>query len=182
MLKNIQIEVPEGKEAVFDKQNNKIIFVDKPDYTKIKTIEDAYNYLVGNELCLSLIYLYDSITEQTENIEPLIEFEVVKAALIEASGKSFDPDDQVCLSTHNMCSCNKVNVNIPNNNVTIQDSKGNFFIILLSYKTSRILERNNFLLVPRKMAEHLLKYFSELIAKVIFINTPYTVINNKVTQ
>ena len=101
MKQIIEIEVPEGKKAIWE--NNQITFVDTEPYWKsIKTFEDAYDYCYTNNLdkyttnyCLATADTYE---------EKVAKLRLVIAALTNnekvslVSGKLYYPVIQFCLA------------------------------------------------------------------------------------
>lgn len=77
MKQTIEIEVPEGKKAVWE--NNQITFVDaEPHWKSIKTFEDAYDYCENR--FPECIISYDNIEEDTYE-EKIAMLRIIIAAL-----------------------------------------------------------------------------------------------------
>lgn len=75
----IEIEVPDGKRAVWD--GNKIVFVPKDDWREIKTIQDAICYIEDNlPECRHLITEYRKAADGDYN-EKVAAYRIVVAAL-----------------------------------------------------------------------------------------------------
>ncbi len=79
MKQTIEIEVPEGKKAIWN--NNKIKFVDSEPYWKsIKTFKDAARYIQSNHLCKDLINEYNACKSKSYS-EKVCQLRIVIAAL-----------------------------------------------------------------------------------------------------
>ena len=55
MKQVLEIEVPDGKKAIW--KNGRIVFKDVDTMESIKTIEDAVEFLIDNEICEDLQYI-----------------------------------------------------------------------------------------------------------------------------
>lgn len=63
MKQTIEIEVPEGKKAVY--KDGKITFIPKElVYTDIKTVTDAIQYLRGRDIGNSIVTMYDILVKE----------------------------------------------------------------------------------------------------------------------
>lgn len=75
----IEIEVPDGKKAVWD--GNKIVFVPKDDWRDITTFDDALTYVDANlPDCADLVRSYRSCIKDSYE-EKVIKYRIVVAAL-----------------------------------------------------------------------------------------------------
>ena len=183
MKQTIEIEVPEGKKAIWE--NNQITFVDAdPHWKSIKTFEDAYDYCYENNLdayttnyCLSTADTYE---------EKVAKLRLVIAALTNnekvslVSGKLYYPVIQFCLAdfcVEDSCFKNKLIGKIK--------SEGKEYVVLNSCAhhcsdaglgcvnsrsgLSNVDSYISFLQVSSKeVAEHLSKYFGKLIFEVMY--------------
>lgn len=183
MKQTIEIEVPEGKKAIWE--NNQITFVDADPYWKsIKTFEDAYDYCYTNNLD-KYTTNYCLATEDTYE-EKVAKIRLVIAALTNnekvslVSGKLYYPVIQFCLAdfcVEDSCFKNKLIGKIK--------SEGKEYVVLNSYAhygsdagLGRVNSRSglsnvdsyiSFLQVSSKeVAEHLSTYFGKLIFEVIY--------------
>ena len=90
MKQTIEIEVPEGKKAVWE--NNQIVFVDvEPHWKSIKTFADAYNYCYNNNFS-EYTTNYDTIATNTYE-ESVSGLRLVIAALTNNEKLSFTEGD-----------------------------------------------------------------------------------------
>lgn len=76
----IEIEVPEGKKAVWDEKHGRIEFVQVDRMEDIKTFDDALNYLKRNGICEELISEYEASKSYSYS-EKLCQYRIVVAAL-----------------------------------------------------------------------------------------------------
>lgn len=183
MKQTIEIEVPEGKKAIWE--NNQITFVDAdPHWKSIKTFEDAYDYCYTNNLdkyttnyCLATADTYE---------EKVAKLRLVIAALTNnekvslVSGKLYYPVIQFCLAdfcVEDSCFKNKLIGKIK--------SEGKEYVVLNSNAhhgsdaglgcvnsrsgLSNVDSYISFLQVSSKeIAEHLSTYFGKLIFEVMY--------------
>lgn len=179
MKQTIEIEVPEGKKAIWE--DNQITFVDiEPHWKSIKTFDDAYEYCYENNLD-EYTTNYDLATADTYE-EKIAKLRVVIAALTKnekvslVNGKLYYPSIQFCDEYNiNRCFGNKI--------IGKFKSEGKNYVLLdsnarsssdpglgcvydgLSATDSYI----SFLQVSSKeIAEHLSTYFGKLIFEVMY--------------
>lgn len=92
MKQIIEIEVPEGKKAIWN--NNKIEFVDSEPYWKsIKTFEDAARYIQSNHLCEDLINEYNACKSKSYS-EKVCQLRIVIAALTNNEERHLTTEDR----------------------------------------------------------------------------------------
>ena len=183
MKQTIEIEVPEGKKAIWE--NNQLTFVDaEPHWKSIKTFDDAYDYCYINNLdkyttnyCIATADTYE---------EKVAKLRLVIAALTNnekvslVSGKLYYPVIQFCLAdfcVEDSCFKNKLIGKIK--------SEGKEYVVLNSNAhycsdaglgcvnsrsgLSNIDSYVSFLQVSSKeVAEHLSTYFGKLIFEVMY--------------
>ena len=184
MKQTIEIEVPDGKEAVWE--NNQITFVDaEPHWKSIKTFEDAYDYCYTNNLdkyttnyCLATADTYE---------EKVAKLRLVIAALTNnekvslVSGKLYYPVIQFCLAdfcVEDSCFKNKLIGKIKtegkeyvvlNSNAHYGSDAGLGCVNSRSGLSTNIYSYVSVLQVSSKeIAEHLSKYFGKLIFEVMY--------------
>lgn len=184
MKQTIEIEVPEGKKAIWE--NNQITFVDaEPHWKSIKTFEDAYDYCYTNNLdkyttnyCLATADTYE---------EKVAKLRLVIAALTNnekvslVSGKLYYPVIQFCLAdfcVEDSCFKNKLIGKIKsegkeyvvlNSNAHYCSDTGLGCVNSRSGLSTNIYSYVSFLQVSSKeVAEHLSTYFGKLIFEVMY--------------
>ena len=183
MKQTIEIEVPEGKKAIWE--NNQITFVDaEPHWKSIKTFEDAYDYCYANNLdkyttnyCLATADTYE---------EKVAKLRLVIAALTKnekvslVSGKLYYPVIQFCLAdfcVKDSCFKNKLigKIKTEGKEYVVLNSNAHYCSDAgLGCVNSRSGLSNvdpyiSFLQVSSKeIAEHLSKYFGKLIFEVMY--------------
>lgn len=184
MKQTIEIEVPEGKKAIWE--NNQITFVDaEPHWKSIKTFEDAYDYCYTNNLdkyttnyCLATADTYE---------EKVAKLRLVIAALTNnekvslVSGKLYYPVIQFCLAdfcVEDSCFKNKLIGKIKsegkeyvvvNSNAHYGSDAGLGCVNSRSGLSTNIYSYVSVLQVSSKeIAEHLSKYFGKLIFEVMY--------------
>ena len=183
MKQTIEIEVPEGKKAIWE--NNQIIFVDvEPHWKSITTFEDAYDYCYTNNLdkyttnyCLATADTYE---------EKVAKLRLVIAALTNnekvslVSGKLYYPVIQFCLAdfcVKDSCFKNKLigKIKTEGKEYVVLNSNAHYCSDAgLGCVNSRSGLSNvdpyiSFLQVSSKeIAEHLSKYFGKLIFEVMY--------------
>lgn len=183
MKQTIEIEVPEGKIAIWE--NNQITFVDaEPHWKSIKTFEDAYDYCYENNLdkyttnyCLATADTYE---------EKVAKLRLVIAALTKnekvslVSGKLYYPVIQFCLAdfcVEDSCFKNKLIGKIKSegkeyvvvNSSAHYGSDAGLGCVNSRSGLSNVDSYISFLQVSSKeIAEHLSKYFGKLIFEVMY--------------
>ena len=184
MKQTIEIEVPEGKKAIWE--NNQITFVDAdPHWKSIKTFEDAYEYCRDHNEFSKYVHNYRMVASNTYE-EKVAKLRLVIAALTNnekvslVSGKLYYPVIQFCLAdfcVKDSCFKNKLIGKIK--------TEGKEYVVLninahycsdagLGCVNSRSGLSNvdpyiSFLQVSSKeIAEHLSKYFGKLIFEVMY--------------
>lgn len=183
MKQTIEIEVPEGKKAIWE--NNQITFVDAEPYWKsIKTFEDAYDYCYTNNLdkyttnyCLATADTYE---------EKVAKLRLVIAALTKnekvslVSGKLYYPVIQFCLAdfcVEDSCFKNKLIGKIKTegkeyvvvNSCAHYGSDAGLGCVNSRSGISNVGAYVSFLQVSSKeIAEHLSTYFGKLIFEVMY--------------
>ena len=183
MKQTIEIEVPEGKKAIWE--NNQITFVDaEPHWKSIKTFEDAYDYCYTNNLdkyttnyCLATADTYE---------EKVAKLRLVIAALTNnekvslVSGKLYYPVIQFCLAdfcVEDSCFKNKLIGKIKSegkeyvvvNSSVHYGSDAGLGCVNSRSGLSNVDSYISFLQVSSKeIAEHLSKYFGKLIFEVMY--------------
>lgn len=183
MKQTIEIEVPEGKKAVWE--NNQITFIDaEPHWKSIKTFDDAFDYCYDNNF-----YEYTTnygLVEAGTYEEKVAKLRLVVAALTNneklslVRGKLYYPVIQFCVAdfyVEDNCFKNKIIGKIK--------SEGKEYVVLnsnahygsdagLGHVNSRSGLSNidsyvSFLQVSSKeVAEHLSTYFGKLIFEVMY--------------
>lgn len=99
MKQTIEIEVPEGKKAIY--KDNKIIFEDEFLYESIKTVGDAINYLKNNHICPNIIDSYERIPYSSFE-HKIISYRAVVAAITNneqrhlTTGERWFPSIEIC--------------------------------------------------------------------------------------
>lgn len=88
MKQKIEIEVPEGKVAVWDEKKQKIIFKDVEPWKKIKTFDDVLNYLG-----IEADELYSLYSPNLNKCIPFNKWQLITEAFIKAS------NDELTLTT-----------------------------------------------------------------------------------
>ena len=184
MKQTIEIEVPEGKKAVWE--NNQITFVDiKPYWKSIKTFDDAYEYCRNHSDLSEYNYNYYNINANTYE-EKIAMLRIIIAALTNnekvslVSGKLYYPVIQFCLAdfcVKDSCFKNKLIGKIKtegkeyvvlNSNVHYCSDAGLGCVNSRS-GLSNVDSYVSFLQVSSKeIAEHLSKYFGKLIFEVMY--------------
>lgn len=97
----IEIEVPEGKKAVWDEKHKRIEFVAVNHMEDIKSVDDALSYLQRNNLCDDLIEEF-RCTVRGSYSETVCKYRIVVAALTNAenrhltTGETWFPIVQFC--------------------------------------------------------------------------------------
>ena len=183
MKQTIEIEVPEGKKAIWE--NNQITFVDtEPHWKSIKTFEDAYDYCYTNNLdkyttnyCLATADTYE---------EKVAKLRLVIAALTNnekvslVSGKLYYPVIQFCLAdfcVEDSCFKNKLIGKIKSegkeyvvvNSCAHYGSDAGLGCVNSRSGLSNVDSYVSFLQVSSKeVAEHLSTYFGKLIFEVMY--------------
>lgn len=184
MKQTIEIEVPEGKKAIWE--NNQITFVDaEPHWKSIKTFDDAYDYCYTNNLdkyttnyCLATKDTYE---------EKVAKLRLVIAALTNnekvslVSGKLYYPVIQFCLAdfyVEDSCFKNKIIGKIKsegkeyvvvNSNAHYGSDSGLGCVNSRSGLSTNIYSYVSFIQVSSKeVAEHLSTYFGKLIFEVMY--------------
>ena len=184
MKQTIEIEVPEGKKAIWE--NNQITFVDaEPHWKSIKTFEDVYEYCRDHNEFSKYVHNYRMVASNTYE-EKVAKLRLVIAALTKnekvslVSGKLYYPDIQFCLAdfcVEDSCFKNKLIGKIK--------TEGKEYVVLNSNAhygsdaglgcvnsrsgLSNVNSYVSFLQVSSKeIVEHLSKYFGKLIFEVMY--------------
>lgn len=179
MKQTIEIEVPEGKKAIWE--NNQITFVDAEPYWKsIKTFEDAYDYCYTNNLdkyttnyCLATADTYE---------EKVAKLRLVIAALTNNEKLSIEKGNLYC-PVIQFCDETKINRCIGNKIIGKIKSKGKEYVVVsggagiasfagLGYAINDISGAyayiGLFAVSSKKIAEHLSTYFGKLIFEIMY--------------
>ena len=184
MKQTIEIEVPEGKKAVWE--NNQIVFVDvEPHWKSMKTFKDAYKYCFDHEGFMKYLIGYNHAAADS------YEYKVAKLRLVIAaltnnekvslvSGKLYYPVIQFCLAdfcVEDSCFKNKLIGKIKSegkeyvvvNSSVHYGSDAGLGCVNSRSGLSNVDSYISFLQVSSKeIAEHLSKYFGKLIFEVMY--------------
>ena len=184
MKQTIEIEVPEGKKAIWE--NNQITFVDiEPHWKSIKTFEDVYEYCRDHNEFSKYVHNYRMVASNTYE-EKVAKLRLVIAALTKnekvslVSGKLYYPVIQFCLAdfcVKDSCFKNKLigKIKTEGKEYVVLNSNAHYCSDAgLGCVNSRSGLSNvdpyiSFLQVSSKeIAEHLSKYFGKLIFEVMY--------------
>lgn len=94
MKQKIEIEVPEGKKAVWE--GGKIKFVDNEHWRDIKTFIDARKYCYKNDIVTSLLWEYEKIPYSCSYEHNIIKLRIIIAALTNNEKLSLTEGDIWC--------------------------------------------------------------------------------------
>ena len=180
MKQTIEIEVPEGKKAVWE--NNQITFVDaEPHWKSIKTFDDAYDYCYDNNF-YEYTTNYELATVNTYE-EKVAKLRLVIAALTNneklslVKGELYFPVVQFCsVFSVNNCHGNKIigEIKTEGKEYTVVGGIASHSSIMGlgcvdSEGLSLAYENVSFIKVSSKeIAEHLSTYFGKLIFEVMY--------------
>lgn len=182
MKQTIEIEVPEGKKAVWE--NNQIKFVDvEQHWESIKTFDDAYEYCRNHINLSEYITYYDNTVENTYE-EKIAKLRLVIAALTNneklslIKGDLLYPVIQFC-TEHDIkkCSGNKIIGKIKTEGKeylvvggSVNDGSNSGLGYVYAYH-GLFYSRTSVgfsCVSSRKIAEHLSTYFGKLIFEVMY--------------
>ena len=182
MKQTIEIEVPEGKKAIFE--NNQITFVDaEPHWKSIKTFEDAYDYCHTNNLDKYTTNYFLAAADTYE--EKVAKLRLVIAALTNneklsfVKGELYFPVVQLYskYNINNDCDKNKIigKIKAEGKEYTVtsegvcNSSIAGLYSIGLPYGLAFAGSYVSFLQVSSiEIAKHLSTYFGKLIFEVMY--------------
>ena len=185
MKQTIEIEVPEGKKAIWE--NNQITFVDtEPHWKSIKTFEDVYEYCRDHNEFSKYVHNYRMVASNTYE-EKVAKLRMVTAVLTNnekvslVNGRLYYPVIQFCLAdfcVEDSCFKNKLIGKIKtegkeyvvvNSNAHYGSDAGLGCVNSRSGLSTNIYSYVSVLQVSSKeIAEHLSKYFGKLIFEVMY--------------
>ena len=181
MKQTIEIEVPEGKKAVWE--NNQITFVDEePHWKSIKTFDNAYYYCLDrhNKFIKYLNSYHQSKLDTYEG--KVAQLRLIIAALTNNEKLSIEKGNLYC-PVIQFCDETKINRCIGNKIIGKIKSKGKEYVVVgggagiasfagLGYAINDISGAyayiGLFAVSSKKIAEHLSTYFGKLIFEIMY--------------
>ncbi len=185
MKQTIEIEVPEGKKAVWE--NNQITFVDiEPHWKSIKTFDDAYEYCLKHSDISEYVYNYYNIPTCTYE-EKIAKLGVVIAALTNNEKLSLT-NNKLYYPTIQFCDAHAINECFGDKIIGKIKSEGKEYVVVgggasiasfaglggLGYVSSNYCVSSAstytglFCVSSKEIAKHLSIYFGKLIFEIMY--------------